>query len=173
MIYVIRRLGILLALVLTVGACAGAERDAVSVGDHSISRADLVDLVVAVWPGDAPDPNELPATLSAQPFRDVANTWINDAAIATALSEQGIVMTEEERVAINGQIEDVIVDGQIGNLLPLTGGYEALQRNIWVSTSRNLLDETSGARADQLIRDADVESRLGSVDPETSLIVAR
>jgi len=168
--HVIRRLGVLLVLVLAMAGCAGAERSAVTVGDSSISRADLIELVVALNPGG---PDELPPTISAEVLRDVANTWTRDAAISAALGEKGIVMTEDERVDINLQIESAFSNAQIGVLAPLSGGFEALQRNVWVASKLEELDEVSSIRVQELLDDADVESRLGAVDPETTLIVAR
>ena len=167
---VLRRLPILFVLLLIMAGCTGAERAAVTVGDESISRADLVDLVVALNPGG---PDELPPSLSADSLRAVANTWSRDAAISTALAEQGITMTEAERVDVNGQIEGAFSSAQIGVLAPLSGGYSALQRNIWVDSKTSLMDESIAGRAQELLDDGDVESRLGAIDSETSLIVAR
>ncbi len=170
MINVIRRLGVLFVLVLALAGCAGAERAAVTVEDSSISRADLIELVVALNPGG---PDEVPATISADVLRDVANTWTRDAAISAALAEQGVVMTEAERVEINAQIEDAFSNAQIGVMAPLSGGFEALQRNVWVAGKVQELTEESQIRVQELLDDAEVESRLGVVDPETTLIVAR
>lgn len=167
---VIRRLGVLLVLLLTIGACAGSERESLAAGDYSISRGDLTELVVALNPGG---PTELPSTLSAETFRGIADVWIRDAALATVLEENGVTMTEDERIAINGTIEDAVRGEQIGVLAPLSQGYAALQRNVWVAGKVDQLDGEAQARVQALMVDADIESRIGKVDPETTFIVAR
>lgn len=169
MTFVIRRLGVLCVFVLVLAGCAGSERSAVAVGDFSISRGDLTDLVVALNPGG---PDELPATLSAETFRGIANTWTRDAAIAQALTEQGVMITDDERTAANARIDEAIAAAQIGMLDPSSGGYQALQRNIWVEARGAELTDASAQRAQELLDGADVESRLGTVERETSLIVA-
>lgn len=166
----------LLLCTLALAGCGATDgRDALVVGDRSISEEGLTDLVIAVN-GGAPD-GETPAALSAEVYRQIGRTWLSDAAAASYLSNNGIVITQDERETIKTQIEDAIVAAQIGPISRESDGYEALTTNIWVTTQQAGLSEPGARDAIiELIRDADVGSRIGVLefdvaDPSSFAIV--
>lgn len=152
------------------GACAGGDRSAISVGDISVSRSDLIDITFATNPGG---PDELPATLDNGMLRNIANALALDAAVVTVLAEQGITMSESEAAAIDAQINDGIASAQLRELDPEGGAFAALRRNLWASSFINGLDPDSVDQVQELLADVEVESRLGVYNPETTLIAGR
>jgi len=158
---VIRRLGLLFISALLLGACAGADRAALSVGEESISREDLVELYIAV---DS-QAEETPAVISADGLRGVAGVWLNNAASAIALDESGVAMSEEERAAVDLQISDIFANDLIPELNTESAAYEALQRNLWINTKVDFLTVAVTQRSTELMLDADIESRIGVINP--------
>ncbi len=164
MSHVIRRMFFLLLCTLALAGCGAAQgRDALSVGDRTISEDGLTDLVIAVN-GGSPD-GEIPAALSAEVYRQIGRTWLNDAASASYLSDKGVTITQAERESIKTQIEDAIVAQQLAPISRESEGYEALTNNIWVSSQRpSLLEPDTQETIVDMIRDADVGSRIGVIE---------
>jgi hypothetical protein len=169
---VIRRILVLVFAVFVLAGCGAAERDALSVGDRSISEEGLTDLVLAVN-GGAPD-GETPAAIDLEVMRNVGSVWLSDAAVVSYLASTGVTLTDAERDSIKVQIEDAISSQQIAPISRESEGFEALTNNIWVASQPANLG-TPEAEQDLLAiaRDADVESRLGMWDNDTQQIVPR
>lgn len=169
---VIRRILPLVFTVLIVAGCGATERDALSVGSQSISADGLTDLVLSVNGG--PPDGELPQTLSAQSYREIGAVWLRDAAAVSYLDSTGVRISEAESEAIKIQIEDAIAGNQIGVISRQSEGYDALTNNIWISSSPGDLGSPEAQQALlQLVREADVESRIGVWDSTELLIVPR
>lgn len=169
---VIRRICVLLFFVLVLAGCGATERDALSVGTQSITSDGLTDLVLAV--SDGPPDGEIPQTLSAQTYRDIGSVWIRDAAAVSYLEANGVTISEAEQEAIKTQIEDAIAAQQIGVISRQSQGFDALTNNIWVSSSPGDLDTAEAQEAlIALVRDAEVESRIGVWDNENLQIIPR
>jgi hypothetical protein len=169
---VIRRILVLLFAGFVLAGCGAAERDALAVGDRSISEEGLTDLVLAVN-GGAPD-DETPAAIDMEVMRSIGSVWLRDAAVVSYLESTGVTLTDAERDSIKVQIEDAISSQQIGPISRQSEGFEALTNNIWVA---NQPEELGTPEAEQelldIARDADVESRLGMWDNDTQQIVPR
>lgn len=97
---VIRRLGIALVFVLSLSACAGAERASVSVDGDSMTRQQLNEITAlfSVDPG-----LETPATLDAEFARLVASTFVRDTVLVDYLEGQGIPLTDDIREQLASQ----------------------------------------------------------------------
>lgn len=162
--HVIRRLLFLLLCTLALAGCGAAEgRDALAVNDRAISEDGLTDLVLAVN-GGSPD-GEIPAAMSADAYRLIGRTWLSDAAAASYLADNGVTITQAERDSIKTQIEDAIVAQQLAPISRESDGYEALTNNIWVSSQRaSLLEPNAQEAIVDIIRDADVGSRIGVLE---------
>ena len=169
---VIRRILVFLFAVFVLVGCGATERDAVSVGDRSISEEGLTDLVLAVS-GGAPD-GETPSAIDLEAMRNVGSVWVRDAAAVSYLESAGVTMTEAERDLIKVQIEDAISSGQVGPISRQSEGFEALTNNIWVSTQPGILgtDEAQQGLL-EIARDAEVESRLGQWSNDALQIIPR
>jgi len=169
---VIRRILVLLFSVFVLAGCGAAERDALAVGDQSISEEGLTDLVLAVN-GGAPD-GETPAAIDMEVMRSVGSVWLRDATVVSYLESTGVTLTDAERDSIKVQIEDAISSQQIGPISRQSEGFEALTNNIWVANQPGILGipEAEQELLD-IARDADVESRLGMWDNDTQQIVPR
>lgn len=169
---VIRRILALSFAVLVLTGCGATEREALRVGSQTISSDGLTDLVLAVS-GGAPD-GEAPSTLSAQTYREIGGVWLRDAAAVAYLESTGVTISEAESEVIKTQIEDAIAGEQIGAISRQSEGYDALTNNIWISSSPGDLGTPEAQEAMlQLVREADVESRIGSWDNDSLLIVPR
>ncbi|MFT7473219.1 MAG: hypothetical protein ACI81L_000133 [Verrucomicrobiales bacterium] len=178
---VIRRLGILLVLVLTLGACAGGEGTSVSIGDRSLSRQDLTDLVVAVN-GGVPLGSDQPTTLSAENYRGIATIFIRNAATTHYFASKGVSMTDEERGLLQEQTSDRVgVEGGLGFLAFESPAFNAIVDNAWVSNQpvetffddgppAGLDEQLFSLRLVEIVSDSglavDVESRVGLWDAE-------
>jgi hypothetical protein len=169
---VIRRILLLTFSVLVLAGCGAQERDALRVGEESISEQGLTDLVLAVS-GGAPDDEE-PSALSAQDFRDIGAVWLRDAAAVTYLEENGVTITQSERDGIKSEIEDAIAAQQLGAISRQSEGYEALTVNVWVTAQGPALD-TPAVQEEllTLVKNAAVSSRIGKFDVETFALVPR
>lgn len=180
MVSVIRRIGIAVIFVLTLSACAGAERASLTVGDISVNRADLIELTDAALGN--PDPDST-ATVDAAALRNITGIALQDAAVATALAEQGITFTEQDRVTTEAQVSEGIAAQQLPAVFQGSGAWEILVRSIWLgSLPAEQFDDSVFVRIEELMRGAELESRIGEVNQdafgpdalaETPLIVAR
>lgn len=169
---VIRRILVLVFAAFVLAGCGAAERDAVSVGDRSISEQGLTELVLAVN-GGAPD-GETPSAIDMEVMRNVGSVWLRDAAAASYLESTGVTMTEAERESIKLQIEDAISAQQVGTISRQSEGFEALTNNIWVSSqSGNLGTAEAQEGLLEIARDAEVESRLGQWSNDALQIIPR
>lgn len=170
--HVIRRILLLAFVVLVLAGCGASEREALRVGELSISEEGLADLVVSLS-GGAPT-GEDPSALSAQSFRDVGVVWIRDAAAVTYLADNGVTMTEAERDGIKTQIENAIVADELGAISRQSEGYDALTNNVWVSSQGGALQAPDvQEELLALAQSADVSSRIGEFDAEGFELVPR
>jgi hypothetical protein len=169
---VIRGILVLVFAAFVLAGCGAVERDALSVGDRSISGEGLTDLVLAVN-GGAPD-GETPSAINMEAVRNVGSIWLRDAAAASYLESTGVTMTEAERDLIKVQIEDAISAQQVGPISRQSEGFEALTNNIWVASQPGIL-ETAEAQQGllEIARDAEVESRLGQWSNDALQIIPR
>ncbi|GEM_PF-2168033 len=169
---VIRRILVLVFAAFVLASCGAAERDALSVGDRSISEEGLTDLVLAVN-GGSPD-GETPAAIDLEVMRNVGSVWLRDAAAVSYLESTGVTMTEAERDSIKVQIEDAISLGQVGPISRQSEGFEALTNNLWVSTQPGILGTAEAQQGLlEIARVAEVESRLGQWSNEALQIIPR
>ncbi len=178
--HVIRRIVVFLLCTLALAGCGATDTDVLSLGDQSISEEGFVDLVVALNQGDRD--TEIQPLLDVDGvrlnYRDLSRTWLSDAAAVEYLSQLGITITEADRENIKPIIEDAIANPdpsqRIGPIARSSEGYEALVQNVWVASHAAELGTPEAREAlVALVRDADLSSRIGSIDPETLLITAR
>ncbi len=169
---VIRRILLLTFSVLVLAGCSAQERDALRVGEESISEQGLTDLVLALS-GGAPDGEE-PSALSAQTFREIGAVWLRDAAALTYLEENGVTITPSERDGIKSEIENAIVAQQLGAISRQSEGYEALTTNLWVASQGSALAAPDvQEELLTLVKNGAVSSRIGKFDVETFELVPR
>ena len=171
--HVIRRMFFLmLCMVLLAGCSAVDQRDALSVGDQSISEDGLTDLIFALNP-ESPERETVPV-LDIDPYRTIGAGWLRLYAAVEYLEGQGIVLDEQGRQTATELIEQQISEGRYSPLSRESEAYEALIVNHWMAT--NVADlETPEAQIamETLLRDSDVASRIGSFDIDANLIGPR
>lgn len=169
---VIRRMLFLGLVLVALSGCAGSDRNALAIGETSLSEDGLIDMVIALN-GGAPTDEPIPA-ISADVSREIADIVIRDLASVEYLRQSGVVLSDDERETFKEQIEAAIVEGRLGPLDRSSEGYDAITYNIWIASQPG--DITSPDAQDaiaQLVRDADISSRLGEIDPESRLLVPR
>ena len=166
-------LAALVAATLFLSACAGGDLDALAVGDRSISREGLNDLVLGAN-GLVPDAEDTPVQLDAAAYRNIASLWLIDAANAEYLESIGVTITDDEREEIKLVIEDAISAGQFGAISRSSEAYEALTTNVWLGGQTDLTSP-GPARMEvaELLRGASVDSRLGVWVPDPGSVVPR
>ena len=166
-----RRILVLVFAAFVLAGCGAAERDAVSVGDRSISEQGLTELVLAV--DRAPD-GEIPSTIDMERMRSVGSTWLRDAATLSYLESTGVTMTEAERDSIKAQIEDAISAGQLTAISRQSEGFEALMNNLWLASQPEVVGTPEAEQGSlEIARDAEVESRLGQWSNDALQIIPR
>lgn len=133
-----------------------------SVGDESVSVEELLHYSSAF------QRIELTSTHPAPSLRAAAQAWIQDAAVAQALSSNGVEFEAAAQLEAEQLLQQAIENGEILSVAPSTPGYEFMIRRAWL-----LREERAGEPAVQdatieLLTDAvEVSSRLGRWDPTT------
>lgn len=172
--HVIRRMLFLALAALALAGCGASEREAVVVGESSISEDGLVDMVLALN-GGSPD-GTVPPAVSADVARQIADVVIRDLASVEYLRSTGVTLSDDEREEIKNLIEDAIADptSGLGPIDRQSDGYEAITYNVWIASRPGDLGTPEADSAiDQLVREANVSSRVGRLDGDTNLLVSR
>lgn len=163
-------------LVLAAAALAGcgaSERDALAVGEYSISEEGMTDLVISVN-GGVPDPDAEINQLSANDYREVGSAWLQIFAARDYLASTGVTISQEDRDAIKVRVEDAIAAGDFGPVSRQGEAFEALTVSAWLPQVDDTLGSPEATAAIvELLRNATVSSRIGELDPDTRLITAR
>jgi len=164
MIPVSRRLLLVLVttLLFVAGGCAGGDRSMASVGDDSVSVEELLNYSSVF------QRIELTATHPAPSLRAAAQAWIQDAAVAQALSSNGIELEDAAELEAEQLLQQAIESGEILPVAPATPGYEFMVRRAWLLREERAGDPEVQDTAVALLTDSvDVSSRLGRWDPAT------
>lgn len=171
--HVIRRMLFLCLAAAALAGCGASERDALAVGEYSISEEGMTDLVLSVN-GGVPDPDVVVSQLSAEQYRGVGSSWLQIFAARQYLESTGVTISQEERDAIKVRVEDAIAAGDFGPVSRQSEAFEALTISAWLPQVDDVLatPEASDAIV-ELLRNATVSSRIGELDPDTRLITAR
>ncbi len=125
MAHVIRRLSLLLALLLALAACAGDERSTVGLGDESMSRTELTDLVISVS-GGIPEGAEDPTSLDAERMRQVASVYVRDLALTEYFEANGFAPDAAVIDAAEAAAAQRFENQEFGFLAFDSAGYRAI-----------------------------------------------
>lgn len=155
-------LPLVIAAVLAVGGCAGADRSMASVGDESVSREELLNYSSVF------QRIELSSTHPAPSLRAAAQAWIQDSAGVQALASAGVELDDERRLDAEQLLQQAIENDEILPVAPSTPGYEYMVRRAWLLREERMADPAVQEAAIALLSDdVEVSSRLGRWDPFT------
>ncbi len=124
-----RRLVLLFVALITLAGCA-SESGAVGIGGSSLTMEELNELAASV--GLVPIAED-PASVDANPLREVANVYVRDLALLDYLETRGLPtdgpLLEEARASVDRRIGD----GAIGELDRDGLAYQAIVTNAFVA----------------------------------------
>ncbi len=177
-----RRLALFVLLVMLLTACNGAQRDALIAGDDSLSRQELQSLLISLAGGVEPD-TEI-RTLPAELIRAVGTEVLRGAAIVDYFETEGggidDALWQSQRDTITNAETPVILPGLSPEPLQL-GFLEFESPEFFALLNMLVANELVDARGEEIDGAAlleeftegfAVESRLGSWDDESFVIVA-
>lgn len=173
---VLRRNGLLGRMVLAcllsllLATCGAIEPDALSVGDRSISRSGLNDLVLTVSNLD-PEGPDAPSSVDLAEVQRIGTIWLQLSAAAEYLEAQGLSFDAQAQEQAKLGIEEVISAGQLAAVDRESEAYDALLLSEWISLQGELVnvpDAIDDMRS--RLEDAHVDSRIGDWDGELGQI---
>lgn len=161
--HVIRRTLFLLLCTLALVGCGASERDALTVGEQSISEEGLTDLVLALNPG-GPDPETI-ASLQTSAYREVGAIWLQLFARFDYLESSGVVLEESARESAKERIEQLISEGRLNPVSRESQAFDALVVSDWLSTQPGDVESPEALNAiESSLRESSIASRIGTLD---------
>lgn len=188
MLSVIRRLGVLVVLVFVLAGCAGAERAAVTVGDRSMSREDLMGFT-RLDQEISQGASEVQSTVDAQRLRSNAQVIIEQYAQLEALEDVGVVATAAEREAAAQRLKSIIdtqrqaaANGEVAPVSEFVAGYapsspgyefviDLFSMELAIASNPDLTPLIRTEDVAAYFESASVESRIGIWDPTVGTVL--
>lgn len=166
------RLAVVVVLSFLLATCGATAPDALGVGDRSISRSGLNDLVLTVNNVD-PEGADVPRSLDIAEVQRIGTIWLQLSAAAEFLEAEGGDFDTEAQEAAKVGIEAAISAGQLGAVDRSSEAYDALLLSEWIAlhgeevSAPGAVDDMRGR-----LDDAHVDSRIGAWSSELGRIEA-